>query len=418
MAGPYLPRTADCELRACLAASGAVVIEGPKACGKTRMAQQVAASTVLLDVDIAARQALAVDPALVLAGARPRLLDEWQVAPELWNAVRRAVDQEAEAGQFVLTGSAVPADDVSRHTGAGRFSFVRLRPMTLLESGISSGAMSLAALFAGEAPSCGDPGLSVADLTEIVCRGGWPAQLTRPVAAACRAAQDYLEQVQALDVNRVDGRRRDPVRVGALLRSLGRNVATEVTNATLGADAGGADGPLDPRTVADYLEALERLMVQEPQRAWQPHLRSKAALRQGPRRHFCDPSLAVAALGASPERLLRDLELFGLLFESLVIRDLRVAAQATHGEVLHYRDHYGMEVDAIVQLRDGRWGAIEIKLGEGQVDHAAANLQRFVERIDCQRSGEPSFLAVVCGKGYGYRRADGVMVMPIGALGP
>lgn len=418
MAESYLPRTADHELRACLAAAGAVVIEGPKACGKTRMAQQVAASSVLLDVDLAARQALAVDPALVLEGARPRLLDEWQVAPELWNAVRRAVDQEAEPGRFLLTGSAVPADDVSRHTGAGRFSFVRLRPMTLLESGISSGAMSLAALFAGEAPTCVDPGLSVADLTEIVCRGGWPAQLKRPVAAACRAARDYLEQVQAVDVNRVDGRRRDPVRVGALLRSLGRNVATEVTNATLAADAGGADGPLDPRTVAHYLDALERLMVQEPQRAWQPHLRSKVALRQGARRHFCDPSLAVAALGASPDRLLRDLELFGLLFESLAIRDLRVAAQAIDGEVLHYRDHNGVEVDAIVQLRDGRWGAIEIKLGEGQVDGAAANLLRFAKRIDCQRSGEPAFLAVMCGKGYGYRRADGVTVIPIGAFGP
>jgi predicted AAA+ superfamily ATPase len=258
----------------------------------------------------------------------------------------------------------------------------------------------------------------VADLAELVCRGGWPAQLERPLAAACRAARDYLEQVRQVDVQRVDDRRRDPQRLAALLRSLARNVATEVSVSTLAADAGGADGPLDPRTVADHLQALERLMVLEHQPAWRPHLRSKAALRQAPRRHFCDPSLAVAALGASPQRLLHDLEWLGLLFESLVVRDLRVLAQALDGEVFHYRDNYGLEVDAIVQLRDGRWGAIEIKLGAGQVVAAAANLLRFREQIDSRRTGEPAFLAVVCGSGYGYQRADGVAVVPVGALGP
>ena len=413
----YRPRIADAELRACLDAAGAVVIEGPKACGKTRLAQQLAASTVLLDVDTAARQALAVDPALVLAGPRPRLLDEWQVAPALWNQVRRAVDAADAPGQFLLTGSAVPADDAERHTGAGRFSFLRLRPMGLVESGASQGGVSLAALLAGDPPSCADPGLVVADLAELVCRGGWPAQLERPLAAASRAARDYLEQVRQVDVQRVDGRRRDPQRLGALLRSLGRNVATEVKLSTLAADAGGADGPLDPRTVADHLHALERLMVLESQPAWRPHLRSKAALRQAPRRHFCDPSLAVAALGGSPDRLLKDLEWLGLLFESLVIRDLRVLAQALAGEVFHYRDDYGIEVDAIVQLRDGRWGAIEVKLGQGQVEAAAAGLLRFRQQIDTRRTGEPAFLAVVCGGGYGYRRADGVAVVPVGALG-
>jgi predicted AAA+ superfamily ATPase len=414
----YLPRIADAELRACLAAAGAVVIEGPKACGKTRMAQQLAASTVLLDVDTAARQALAVDPALVLAGPRPRLLDEWQLEPALWNQVRRAVDAAQEPGQFLLTGSAVPPDAADRHTGAGRFSFLRLRPMTLGESGAGKGGVSLAALLEGQPPSCSDPGLSVADLAELICRGGWPAQLGRPLLAACRAARDYLEQVRQVDVQRVDGRRRDPQRLGALLRSLGRNVATEVSLATLAADAGGADGPLDPRTVADHLQALERLMVIENQPAWRPHLRSKAALRQAPRRHFCDPSLAVAALGGSPQRLLNDLEWLGLLFESLVVRDLRVLAQALDGEVFHYRDNYGLEVDAIVQLRDGRWGAIEIKLGQGQVEAAAASLLRFRQQIDSRRTGAPAFLAVVCGSGYGYRRADGIAVVPVGALGP
>jgi len=418
MAAGYCPRIADAELRACLASAGAVVIEGPKACGKTRMAQQLAASEVLLDVDPSARQALAVDPALVLAGARPRLLDEWQVEPALWNQVRRAVDVCGEPGQFLLTGSAVPADDAARHTGAGRFSFLRLRPMTLLEIGAGPGGVSLAALLEGEPSSCADPGLAVADLAELVCRGGWPAQLGRPLAATSRAARDYLEQVRQVDVQRVDGRRRDPQRLGTLLRSLARNVATEVSLTTLAADAGGADGPLDPRTVADHLQALERLMVLENQPAWRPHLRSKAALRQAPRRHFCDPSLAVAALGGSPDRLLKDLEWLGLLFESLVIRDLRVLAQALDGEVFHYRDNYGVEVDAIVQLRNGRWGAIEIKLGQGQVEAAASSLWRFRSQLDIGRTGEPAFLAVVCGSGYGYRRADGISVVPVGALGP
>jgi predicted AAA+ superfamily ATPase len=418
MAAGYCPRIADAELRACLASAGAVVIEGPKACGKTRMAQQLAASAVLLDVDPSALQALAVDPALVLAGARPRLLDQWQMEPALWNQVRRAVDVCGEPGQFLLTGSAVPADDAARHTGAGRFSFLRLRPMTLLEIGAGQGGVSLAALLEGEPSSCADPGLAVADLAELVCRGGWPAQLGRPLAATSRAARDYLEQVRQVDVQRLDGRRRDPQRLGTLLRSLARNVATEVSLTTLAADAGGADGPLDPRTVADHLQALERLMVLENQPAWRPHLRSKAALRQAPRRHFCDPSLAVAALGGSPDRLLKDLEWLGLLFESLVIRDLRVLAQALDGEVFHYRDNYGVEVDAIVQLRNGRWGAIEIKLGQGQVEAAASSLLRFRSQLDIGRTGEPAFLAVVCGSGYGYRRADGISVVPVGALGP
>jgi len=416
--GDYRSRIADAELQACLGSAGAVVIEGPKACGKTRMAQQVSASSVLLDVDAAARQALAVDPELVLAGRRPRLLDEWQVEPSLWNLVRRSVDQAGDPGQFILTGSSVPADDAARHTGAGRFAFVRLRPMTLMESGVSQQSVSLGDLFSGAPPRCSDPGLTIADLAELACRGGWPARLESSLQASCRAARDYLEQIRQVDVNRVDGRRRDPQRMASLLRALARNVATEVAVSTLAADAGGAEGPLDPRTISDYLQVLERLMVVEHQLAWKPHLRSKAALRQAPRRHFCDPSLAVAALGASPDRLLQDLELLGLLFESLVIRDLRVFAQALDGEVFHYRDNYGVEVDAIVQLRDGRWGAIEIKLGERQVDAAAEGLLRFRNQIDQRRSGAPAFLAVICGKGYGYLRPDGVAVIPIGALVP
>jgi predicted AAA+ superfamily ATPase len=327
------------------------------------------------------------------------------------------VDAAAAPGQFLLTGSAVPADDAARHTGAGRFALLRLRPMSLMESGVGTAAASLTALFAGEPAHCTDPGLALRDLVELICRGGWPAQLQSSLAAASRSARDYLEQVRQVDVPRLDGRRRDPQRLGALLRSLARNVATEVSLATLAADAGGADGALDPRTVSEHLQALERLMVIEHQLAWQPHLRSKTALRQAPRRHFCDPSLAVAALGGSPERLLKDLEWLGLLFESLVIRDLRVLSQALDGEVFHYRDKSGREVDAVVQLRDGRWGAVEIKLGPGQIDSAAAGLLRFCQQIDTSRTGEPAFLAVVCGSGYGYLRPDGVNVVPVGALG-
>jgi predicted AAA+ superfamily ATPase len=414
----YRPRILDGELREQLQAAGAVVIEGPKACGKTMTAQQQAASSVLLDIDVGARQALAVDPALVLAGARPRLLDEWQVAPALWNLVRRAVDTSGQPGQFLLTGSAVPADDAERHTGAGRFAFLRQRPMTLYEAGRSTGAVSLRALLAGEPPVAADPGLTLQDLSETLAIGGWPALQERPLKAAVRASRDYLEQVRQVDISRVGDRRRDPLRVAALLRALGRHSATEARLATLAADAAGADGGLDERTVADYLQALERLMVIESQPAWAPHLRSRARLRRAPKRHFVDPSLALAALGAGPERLLADLEWFGLLFESLVIRDLRVLSQPLDGEVFHYRDHYGLEVDAIVQLRDGRWGAFEIKLGEAQVEQAASNLLRFARSVDDQRSGAPACLAVICGKGYAYRRADGVAVLPVGALGP
>ncbi|MFM8525804.1 MAG: ATP-binding protein [Cyanobacteriota bacterium] len=414
----YVPRIVDAELRELLGSAGAVVIEGPKACGKTMTATQQAESRVLLDIDPAARQARAVEPALVLQGARPRLLDEWQVAPELWNQVRRAVDAADQPGQFLLTGSAVPADDASRHTGAGRFAFLRMRPMSLVETGASSGAVSLRDLFDGAAPSVLDPGLSLKDLSEWIRRGGWPAQQERSLQAAGRAARDYLEQVRQVDITRVGERRLDPVRVGALLRAIGRHCATEAKLSTLAADIGGSDGALDERSVSGYLRALERLMVIEDQPAWAPHLRSRARLRKAPKRHFVDPSLALAALGAAPERLLQDLEWFGQVFESLVIRDLRVYSQGLDAEVFHYRDDYGVEVDAIVQLPDGRWGALEIKLGEGQVDQGAANLKRFSEQIDCQRTGAPAFLAVICSKGYGYRRPDGVVVVPIGALGP
>lgn len=415
----YQPRIVDEELRVRLQSTGAVVLEGPKACGKTATARQFAASEVLLDVDENARQAIAVDPRLVLQGETPRLIDEWQIEPAIWNHIRRAVDDRGKPGQFILTGSAVPADDITRHTGAGRLTRLRMRPMTLFETGHSTGAVSVSQLLTeAPVPSIPDPELSVSDLSRLTAVGGWPGHLGYDVDRALRAVRDYLEEIRRTDIARVDETYRDPERVGRLLRSLGRNIATSAARRTLAKDAGGAEDPLDHRTVDDYLSALERLMIVEDQPAWAPHLRSKSILRRSAKRHFVDPSLAVAALRATPERLLKDLNLFGLLFESLVVRDLRVYAQGADARVYHYRDNTDLEVDAIVEAADGRWAAFEIKLGPGHIEAGAASLSKFARRVDTTRSGEPSALAVIVGTGYGYTRKDGIGVIPIGALGP
>jgi predicted AAA+ superfamily ATPase len=373
---------------------------------------------VLLDVDANARRAIDVDPRIVLEGPTPRLLDEWQIEPAIWNHVRRAVDARSEPGQFILTGSAVPADDITRHTGAGRIARLRMRPMSLFETGRSVGCVSLAELLEGRMNPSGDPGLTVVDLAEEVSVGGWPGLRGRGVATVLLALGDYLDEIARVDINRVDGTHRDPNRVMRLLQSLARNVATHVAVATLAKDAGGADGPLKDDTAREYLDALERLMVVEDQPVWAPHLRSKYRLRRAPKRHFVDPSLAVAGLRSTPERLLSDLNMFGFLFESLVVRDLRIYAQAADAHVLQYRDSSGLEVDAIVETRDGRWAAFEVKLGQGQVDDAAASLLRFAERIDTSRCGAPALLGVIVATGYGYCRDDGVHVIPVGALGP
>ncbi len=414
----YRARIADVELVACLSSTGAVVIEGPKACGKTSTARQVAASEVLLDVDQNARQAVAVDPALVLEGRVPRLIDEWQLEPAIWNHVRRAVDDRGKPGQFILTGSAVPADEVTRHTGAARLTRLRMRPMTLFETGHANGAVSLQRLLGGELPRCPDPGLTVPAIAERVAVGGWPGFLNYSLRQSLRAVRDYLEEIRRTDIGRVAMTRRDPEKVGRLLRSLARNVSTHAAATTLAADAGGADGALDDDTVREYLTALERLMIVEDQPAWAPHLRSKSILRHAPKRHFVDPSLAVAALRATPDRLLKDLNLLGLLFESLVVRDLRVYARAADAEVFQYRDNTGLEIDAIVETADGRWAAFEVKLGAGYVEEGVSNLLKFAERVDAGRCGAPALLAVIIGTGYGYVRDDAVAVIPIGALGP
>lgn len=414
----YRPRIVDGELSSRLAATGAVVIEGPKACGKTVTARRVAASEVLLDVDENARRAVAIDPDLILAGDTPRLIDEWQVEPRIWNHIRRAVDSRGAPGQFILTGSAAPADDITRHGGAGRITRLRMRPMSLYEADRSNGNVSLAGLLAGEPVRSADPGLSVAALAEQIALGGWPGFHKLEAAQGLLAVRDYLEEVRRVEIGRVDGGRRDPDKVGQLLRSLARNVATYASAATLAGDTAGTDAPLTKNTVGDYLDALRRLMIIEDQPAWAPHLRSRYVLRSSAKRHFVDPSVAVASLRATPDRLLGDLELLGFLFESLVVRDLRIHAQANDAQVLQYRDSNGLEVDAIVQAGDGRWAAFEIKLGAGHVEEGAAGLLRFAKQIDTSRSGEPATLGVIVGTGYGYVRDDGIAVIPVGSLGP
>lgn len=415
----YSPRIADAELRGRLRASGAVLVEGARACGKTETARQLASSEVLLDIDEEARAAAALSPDLILSGDTPRLIDEWQVEPKIWDHVRRAVDERREPGQFILAGSAEPSDDATRHTGAGRIGRLRLRPMSLFESGVSDGTISLGAQLDGENAQAVAPGLSLERLIDEIARGGWPGFRDLSLPDALLRVRDYLDEVRRVDVRQAGrGRRFDPVRMGRLLKGLARNVATPVSAKTLATDAGGGDGPLDPGTVAHYLDALERAFVIEDQPAWGPHLRSRYRLRQSAKRHFVDPSLAVAAMETDTPGLLRDLNLLGLLFESLVIRDLRVYAQAQGGRVMHYQDNSALEVDAIVEVGD-RWAAFEVKLGgEAAIDAAAGNLTKFARRIDTRRSGEPAALGVIVGTGYGYVREDGIRVIPIGALGP
>ena len=415
---PYVPRVADGELVARLATAGAVLVEGPKFCGKTETARRAAGSEVMLDVDRAARDVVLLAPGLVLGQQPPLLLDEWQIVPELWDLVRREVDARRSPGQFILTGSATPTDDARRHSGAGRFSVMRMRPMCLAESRRSDATVSLDALLDGDTQPAKDPGLTIADLAEALTRGGWPALLELPLGTVTRSLRDYLTQVTHVDVLTLAGSRRDPAKVDALVRSLARNTATEVSVTTLAVDAAVGGSSLDRSTVTDYLTALERLMVLDQQPAWAPSMRSRAQLRTSPKRHLVDPSLAVAAMRGSPTKLLGDLATMDTLFESLVVRDLRVLAEPLDGSVYHYRDNKGLEVDAIVQCDDGRWGAFEVKLGTSRIDDAAATLLGFASKVDTAATGEPGVLAVVTGEGFAYRRRDGVHVVPIGTLGP
>jgi hypothetical protein len=411
----YRPRVIDAQLAEALEAVGAVVLEGPRAVGKTESGRHAARSEARVDTP-AARQAFAADPRLLLAGGTPRLIDEWQVEPDIWNEIRHEVDRRQEKGQFILTGSAVPLDDPARHPGAGRFIHLRMRPMTLAELGHSTGRVSLAAVLGGHPVSAPDPGLRVVDVADRIVVGGWPGHLGLSPAQALRTLGGYIEDTCRVDLQRLDGARRDPRGVRRLLDSLARNVATPASLESLAKDANGADGTMLPETVGTYLRALDRVMVTEDLPAWRPGLRSRARLRATPVRHLSDPSLATAALNAGPSRLLREIGWMGFLFESLVVRDLRVYAQALDGRLYHYRDSNGLEADAVVELPDGRWAAFEVKLGSSPavVDAAAANLVRLRSVVD---GPPPVALGVITAAGYSLTRPDGVLQIAVGALG-
>ncbi|REJ05132.1 ATP-binding protein [Microbacterium bovistercoris] len=414
----YMARVVDEAVSAALDHPVAVLLEGPRACGKSATGRHHSGSSVQLDVDQNALRLVGLDPSRVLAGARPRFIDEWQLAPELWNHVRAAVDVDDD-GRFILAGSAVPADDTTRHSGAGRILRFRMRPMSLAETGRSTSEVSLAAIFAEPTTVTGSASLSVPELAETVVRGGWPGLRELPTGQVIDRLQSYLEDTARVDIPLLaDEPRRDPEGVSRVLRALARSTATEVSNSAIARDASAGDTPMSNATVQNYLSALARVFVIEDQPSWGPQLRSRDRVRKAPRRHFADPSLATAAMGADADRLLNDLEYFGLVFESMVIRDLRVYAEPLGGIVRHYRDSAGREVDAIIERRDGSWMAVEIKLAESREEEAAASLKRFAANLDTARTQPPVAMVIVTGGRYAFTRPDGIHLVPIGVLGP
>jgi predicted AAA+ superfamily ATPase len=408
----YRGRVADQSVRGALDTFGAVILQGARAAGKTTTGLELAASSIRLDSSPELAALADVSPQTVLDGAAPRLIDEWQLAPSLWNAVRHEVDDRGVPGQFILTGSATPSDDVTRHSGAGRFRRITLRPMALVESGEGSGEVALRTLFGGgRAAAIGGP--TVEDYVALAVRGGWPALVNQPTRSARDYLTSYLDDIARVDLPGADVHV-DPQRMRALQRSLARNVATEIAATKLGAEA-----DISPQTVRSYLDALTRVFVVEKQPAGAPRLRSRVRLRVQPKWHFTDPSLAAAALGASTRSLLDDLPTFGFLFESLCVRDLRVYADAIGGVVYHYRDETGLEVDAIVELADGRWAAVEVKLGGARaVDSAAASLAALAAKVSDASRAQLSALVVLTAGATSYTRPDGVHVVSLGHLGP
>ena len=415
----YLPRISDALLAKKLRYSGAVLVTGPKWCGKTSTALVASNSVIYMqDPDRGSDYQMAADtkPSILLNGAVPHLIDEWQMAPVLWDAVRFAVDQRQAFGQFVLTGSSVPIDNATMHTGTGRIARLAMRTMSLFESKESNGSVSLRDLFEGHYPEMEQSSLSIDDIAFAICRGGWPASVGIKGNDALEIARDYVEAIINQDVSRVDGVEKNPKRVQLLLRSLARNVATLATNVTILQDMEGDDSIMSAPTLDVYLNALRRIFVIEDQPAWAPSMRSKTALRTASKRHFTDPSIAAAVLRTNPDGLLNDFNSFGFLFESLGTRDMRLYAQANDGEIFHFRDKNGLEADMIVALNDGRWAAVEVKLGNKQIDEAASHLQELARKVNDEKMGAPSFLMVLTGGEFAYRRKDGVLVVPIGCL--
>lgn len=419
----YKPRIADDLLQRKLEGKGAVLIEGPKWCGKTTTAEQLAASVLYMDDPQKMKQNLEmseIDPQRLLKGAVPRLIDEWQPAPKLWDAIRFEVDHRGEMGQFILTGSAVPPDSKEiTHSGTGRFTWLLMRPMSLYESEDSNGEVSLEALFSAPERIEGDNPLSLEELAFLVCRGGWPQALGMREEIALDQAMDYYDAVVHTDINRTDDTTKDSERVKRFMRSYARNQGTQAANTVIAEDVFRNETvPLAAETVAVYINALKKIFVIEEMAAWNPNLRSKTAIRSSYTRYFVDPSIAVAALGTGPRELLEDLRTFGLLFETMCIRDLRIFADALGGQVYHYRDKDGLECDAVIHLRNGRYGLIEIKIGgDTLIEEGVKNLKALEDKIDLDKMHAPSFLMVLTGIGdYAYRRTDGVYIVPIGCL--
>ena len=419
----YKARIVDNMLKEKLEVKGAVVIEGPKWCGKTTTAMQVAGSILRMDEPRnreANIQMAEIDPGRLLKGDTPRLIDEWQIAPKLWDATRYEVDTRGKEGQFILTGSAVPVESEEiTHSGTGRFTWLLMRPMSLYESGDSTGEVSLQNLFERPDRIAGTNDFDIDRLAFLICRGGWPYAVGMKEKSALLQAEDYYEAVIKSDINRADGVSKNPERVKRLMRSFARNQGTQISNTMLRDDIISNDTEsLNEDTIASYINALKNIFVVEDMAAWNPNLRSKTSIRTSETRYYVDPSIAVAALGIGPKDLTNDLNTMGLLFETLCVRDLRVYAESIGGTVLHYRDKSGLECDTVIHLKNGRYGLAEIKLG-GQklIEEGVKNLQSLSNKIDTSKMPAPSFLMIVIGIGaFAYRRDDGIFIVPIGCL--
>jgi predicted AAA+ superfamily ATPase len=415
----YNPRITDEELERKLNASGALLIRGMKACGKTESAKQFASSVVAFDQDPQVSLFMETAPQRLLLGETPRLIDEWQEYPKIWNYVRHEVDDRNDIAQFILTGSANPEESVKMHSGAGRFTVMDMRTMSWLELGYSSGKIKLSDLL--ESISTMDVQDDATDLgliVERIIKGGFPSLINKSLRQAIEINRAYVDLLSEVDMSRVSDVKRNPDKVRKLLKSLARNSATIVDISSLENDVREKERTEISRpTIYDYLETLERLMVIENQPVWNTHIRSSAMLRKSPKRHFSDVALAVAALGVSKESLLKDLRFSGFLFESLAVHDLRVYAQANDAKVYHYYDSSGLEVDAIVQKYSGEWAAFEIKLGTGQIEEAAKNLLKFASILNNQQSTPPKSLNIITGTGVSYKRMDGINVISLASLG-
>ena len=419
----YKQRIADRLLERKVLGKGAVLIEGPKWCGKTTTAKQLAKSVLDLgDASVLKQSAqmIEISPQSLLEGTTPRLIDEWQALPPIWDSIRSEVDKRGKPSQFILTGSSVlPDADETIHSGTGRFAHITMRPMSLYESGESSGTISLKDLFDGKTPEVQQCNLTIDDIAYLTCRGGWPWATLISKDVALDQAFDYVDSVIKRDIQRVDKVKRNPERARLLLRSYARNISQQVSYATIRKDMLANDAnTLDEDTVADYIKALKKLFVIEDLAAWNPNIRSKAAIRTGDTRHFVDPSIGTAVLGLGPNDLFNDLESFGLFFEDLVVRDLRVYAEALDGQLYHYRDSNGLECDTVLHRRNGSYALLEVKLGgEEPINEGAASMIELARNIDTDKMPAPSFMAVIIGVGkYAYRRPDGVYVIPIGCL--